>query len=136
MIRYSALLIFTMTLLSAEKPPSNVTTIPAGSKVFVDSNNGFDIFILAAVREKGLQIQLVSKAEDADYVLDSSLFHSQEFAATQKVAGTYGISEAAFKLTSKAGEIVWAYAVTKGMLSKGKQSVAEACAKNLKEIVR
>ncbi len=107
---------------------------PAGSSIYVDSNNGFDIFIQAAFQAKHLNVRLVSSADKADYVLDSSLFHSQEFLATQKAAGTYRTSEAAFKLTSKSGDVVWAYAVTKGVLSRGKQSVAEACAKHLRDV--
>jgi hypothetical protein len=107
---------------------------PAGSSIFVDSNNGFDIFIQAAFQAKHLNVRLVSSPDKADYVLDSSLFHTQEFLATQKAAGTYRTSEAAFKLTSKSGDIVWAYAVTKGVLSRGKQSVAEACAKHLRDV--
>jgi hypothetical protein len=108
--------------------------IPSGSTVYVDTNNGFDIFIEAAFQAKRLPLKIVSSPEKADYVLDSSLFHTSEFAATQKIAGTYRISEAAFKLTTKSGDIVWAYAATKGMLSRGKQSVAEACAKHLKQL--
>jgi hypothetical protein len=127
MIVLSALV---LSCLGAER-----NTIPAGSKIYVDSNNGFDIFILAAFQEKRVSAQLVSSADKADYILDSSLFHSNEAVATEKAAGTYRISEAAFKLTSKSGDIVWAYAATKGMLSRGKQSVAEACAKHLKEII-
>lgn len=119
-----------VTCLSARHPQPK---IPPGSKVYVDSNSGFDMFILAAFRAKEVPLQFVSSSDKADYILDSSLFHSQEFAATRQAAGTYRISEAAFKLTSKAGEIVWAYAATKGMFSRGKQSVAEACAKHLKE---
>jgi hypothetical protein len=65
---------------------------PAGSSIYVDSNNGFDIFIQAAFQAKHLNVRIVSSADKADYVLDSSLFHSQEFAATQKVAGTYRTS--------------------------------------------
>jgi hypothetical protein len=111
-------------------------TVPAGSTVYVDTNNGFDLFIQAAFQSKRVPLKLVSSADKADYILDSSLFHENEFMATQKVAGTYRISEAAFKLTSKGGDVVWAYAATKGMFSKGaKQSVAEACAKHIKAIV-
>jgi hypothetical protein len=124
------LLLLVATGLAADK-----TTIPAGSRIYVDTNNGFDLFILAAFQAKHVKAQLVSSADKADYVLDSSLFHSQEVAATEKAAGTYRVSEAAFKLTSKSGEIIWAYAATKGLLSRGKQSVAEACAKHLKDIV-
>ena len=120
-----------LSCLGAER-----NAIPPGSKIYVDSNNGFDIFILAAFQAKQVNAQLVSSADKADYILDSSLFHSHEAVATEKAAGTYRISEAAFKLTSKSGDIVWAYAATKGMLSRGNQSVAEACAKHLKEVIR
>lgn len=103
--------------------------------VYVDSTGGFEIFIQAALEAKHAPVRLVSDPAQADFVLDSSLFHDKEFTATTKVASTYRTSEAAFKLTSKSGEIVWAYAVTKGILSRGKQSVAEACAKHLKDFL-
>jgi hypothetical protein len=124
-----------LLMLAVTGSAADKTVIPAGSKIYVDSNNGFDLFILAAFQAKHVNALLVSSSEKADYHLDSSLFHSHEFAATEKAAGSYRVSEAAFKLTSKSGEIVWAYAATKGLLSRGKQSVAEACAKHLKEIV-
>jgi hypothetical protein len=111
-------------------------SIPVGSAVYVDTNNGFDMFVLAAFQSKRVPLRLVSSRENADYVLDSALFHTGELVATPKFAATGRISEAAFKLTSKSGDVIWAYAVTKGMLTAGKQSVAEACAKHLKEIVK
>jgi hypothetical protein len=111
-------------------------SIPAGSTIYVDTNNGFDTFVLAALQSKRVPLRLVSSRENADYVLDSSLFHTGELVATPKFAVAGRISEAAFKLTAKSGDIIWAYAVTKGLLTAGKQSVAEACAKHLKEIVK
>lgn len=131
--RLLPLLLIAVSLFAAKHRPSYVY-IPAGSTIFINTNNGFDIFLLAALQNKGVPLQLTSHADKADYVLDSSLFHSDEFFATRKAAGTYRVSEAAFKLT-RSGEVVWAYAVTKGMLSRGKQSVAEACAKHLGEAV-
>lgn len=130
-----AVLVF---LISASGAGHKATTntIPAGSSIFVDSNNGFDTFILAAIQNKRLDVHLVSSADRADYVLDSALFHSGQFAATGKVAMAGNTREAAFKLTSRSGDIVWAYAVTKSMLSRGTQSVAEACAKHLKDIIK
>jgi hypothetical protein len=129
----SLILILALRTLAAPKIASG--TIPRESNIFVDSNNGFDTFILAALQDKKVPLHLVSSVDKADYILDSSLFHTGEFLATPKVATTGRTSEAAFKLTSKSGEIVWAYAVTKGIFSRGKQSVAEACAKHLKDIV-
>ena len=61
---------------------------------------------------------------------------SAEFVATPKYATTRKISDAAFKITSKSGDITWTYAVTKGILSHGNQSVAEACAWHLRDIVK
>jgi hypothetical protein len=139
-IAFAAFLILAPSSIEAKKPVPvpvpQTATIPAGSAIFVNSNNGFDNFILAAIQSKQVKLHLVSSADKADYVLDSDLFHTGEFVATPKYASTGVVSEAAFKLTSKSGEIVWAYAVTKGMFSRGKQSVAEACAKHLSDIVK
>jgi hypothetical protein len=128
-------LIFMALALSSDAAHKEAITIPAGSNVFVDSNNGFDTFILAAFQSKHLRVNLVSSVDKADYILDSSLFHTNEAMATKSYATTGRTSEAAFKLTSKSGDIIWAYAVTKGIFSRGKQSVAEACAKHLKDII-
>jgi hypothetical protein len=128
--------LFALALVCAAAHHQKIT-VPPGSTVYVDTNNGFDIFILAAFQEKHVPLQVVPTREKAEYILDSSLFHDAGFVATTKAAGTYRISEAAFKLTAKNGDIVWAYAATKGMLSRGggKQSVAEACAKHIKALV-
>jgi Adenylylsulphate kinase len=55
---------------------------------FIDSNNGFDTFILAALQSKHVQLKVVSSVDKADYVMDSSLFHTDEFVATPKFAST------------------------------------------------
>lgn len=109
--------------------------IPAGSTLYVDTNNGFDIFILAAFTAKDVPIKLVATKDQADFILDSTVFHDTEFIAGAKAAGTYKVSEAAFKLTNKAGDIIWAYAAMKGLGTKGgKQSVSESCAKHIKDL--
>ena len=125
-----------LTCLPGVFAATHAAPIPKGSKIYVNSNNGFDTFILAALQAKHARVELVSTEDRADFILDSSLFHTSEFVATQKVASTGRTSEAAFKLTSKSGDIIWAYAVTKGILSRGKQSVAEACAKHLKDVIQ
>ena len=110
--------------------------IPADSKIYIDTNNGFDIFILAAFQAKGVRLKLTSKRDAADFIMDSSLFHDTGFIASGKTAGTYRISEAAFELKNKDGDIVWGCAASKGLFSRGgKQSVAEACAKHVKNCI-
>jgi hypothetical protein len=130
------LLAFAAPASSQKTPPPKQGTIPPGSAIFVDTNNGFDTFILAAIQNKKVNLHLVSSRESADYILDSSLFHDAVAIATPNYAKSGRTSEAAFKLTAKSGDIVWAYAVSKGIFSNGKQSVAEACAKHLKDIVK
>ena len=49
-----------LSCLGAER-----NAIPPGSKIYVDSNNGFDIFILAAFQAKQVNAQLVSSADKA-----------------------------------------------------------------------
>jgi hypothetical protein len=107
--------------------------IPADSKIYVNANNGFDIFLSAAFRSKGVRLQLTPSPDKADYILDSSLFRSREWLETQRSGS---VEEAAFKLVSRSGYTVWAYAVTKGYITRGMQSIAEACAKHLRNCVK
>jgi hypothetical protein len=130
-----ALLSTALLTIPAARGQHKSKPIPLGSTLYVDTNNGFDLFILAAFTVKEVPMKLVPSKDQADFVLDSSLFHDKEFLATGNTAGTYRVSEAAFKLTNKAGDIIWAYAATRGLLSKGgKQSVAESCAKHIKPL--
>jgi hypothetical protein len=108
--------------------------IPSDSKIYVNANNGFDIFLSAAFQSKGVRLQLTPSPDKADYILDSSLFRSREWLETQRI-GSHPVEEAAFKLISRSGDTVWAYAVTKGYLTRGMQSIAEACAKHLRNRV-
>ena len=133
----SVALLLTLPVLTvcAAHPKIGTPTIPPGSTIYIDTNNGFDMFLMAALQSKHVSLRLVSTADKADYILDSAVFHSSQFVATKSFAMSGRTSEAAVKLTSKAGEIVWAYAVGKGMLRSGSQSIAESCAKHLRDLV-
>jgi hypothetical protein len=94
------------------------------------------MFLMAAFHEKDVPLKIVSTLDKADYTLDSTIFQTPETIIVKSTAKSGRTSEAAMKLTdNKTGEVVWAYAVTKGIMSRGSQSVAEACAKHLNEIV-
>jgi maleate cis-trans isomerase len=90
---------------------------------------------MAAFQAKDVPLRIVSSPDKADYTLDSTIFHMQEAIVVKSAAMAGHASEAAMKLTDKSGEVVWAYAVTKGIMSRGSQSVAEACAKHFKELI-
>jgi hypothetical protein len=93
----TAVALFALALVCAAAHHQKIT-VPSGSTVYVDTNNGFDIFILAAFQEKHVPLRVVPTREKAEYILDSSLFHDAGFVATAKTAGTYRISSG---ITSK-----------------------------------
>jgi hypothetical protein len=97
---------------------------PLHPTVFINSANGFDLYIEAALHAKVVPITLVSSPEQADYMLDSSIFHTNDFAS---------VSEVAFKLTNKFGAVMWTYVADNDILWGGNRSLAEACAKHLKQ---
>jgi hypothetical protein len=133
------ILLFSLCVLplNAAKRTDPPTGIEPNSRIFVDSDNNFDVFLLAALQKKHVRLHLVSSAENADYVLGGGALHTRQFVATRSYAASGTDSQAAVKLTSRSGDIIWAYAVAKSMLfSRGNQSVAEACAKHLKHIVK
>lgn len=123
------LLLATTLALAGSKPER----IPIGSKVFIDSpSEPFSTFFDAAFRVKHVPLVLVQSKQEAGYILT---VESSSFEATKTIfrSPSSQISEAAFKLTDQSGRTIWSYAATKAL---GKQSLAEACAKHLKSIVK
>lgn len=112
-----------------------MATIPSGSAIYVDSNNGFDIVIAEAFKAKRLPIRVVASPAKAGYTLDSTAFHGSAGVETKRFATTARTSDVTMTLTDKAGAVVWAFAVTKGIMAQGDQSVAEACAKHLRDYI-
>lgn len=114
-----------------------VASIPAGSKVFIESNVDIETYMRAAFGAKRVPLEIVMSAGEADYVLNCQLGTSDQEGRRDILTGaraSYVMTEAAFKLTNKANVIIWVYAVTKGF-SRGTQSISESCAKHLKMIV-
>jgi hypothetical protein len=110
-------------------------SIPHHSTIYINAQDDMATFVIAALREKEVDLVPVTSPDKADYILDSSAFHTHDGAAAGAgsrlaAAFTYRVSEAAFTLTSKSGEIVWSYAVTK---YRGRQSMCEALAKHLRD---
>lgn len=120
---------------AAEAPE---TVIPAGSKIYVSAESGFDTFLAAALNRKKVPVRVVNVRESAQFELNAAT--QSEKASWSRVVflGQTGSNEeASVKLVNlQTNEIVFSYAVHKRNSYRGKQSSAEACAKHLKKIVR
>ena len=110
--------------------------IPAGSKIYVDAEKGFDAYLTAALGKKKVAVSVVSDKAKADYVLEGLSSHEDKSWASKIFLGHRDTSEATIKLIEiSSGDIIYAYAVHKKNSMRANQSTAEACAKHLKEAV-
>ena len=115
---------------------AQVKKIPAGSRIYVDAEKGFDAYLTAALGKKKVPVAVVADKEKADYVLEGLSTHEEKGWASKVFLGHRDTSEATIKLIDiKSGEVVYAYAVHKKNSVRANQSTAEACAKHLKEAI-
>lgn len=114
------------------------TRIPVNSKLYIESNAGFDTFLTAALGRKHVRVTVVADRVRADYVIESANDSQKAGWARIIALGQTGSNEeASVRIVRVAsGDVVWAYAVHKRNSFHGKQSSAEACAKHLKNVVR
>ncbi len=110
--------------------------IPAGSRVFIGPiENGYDIYLAAAMHKKAVPIVIVVDKAKADFELSG--VSETDKAGWAKILfwrNTSSGEQASVKMVNlKAGTVVWGYNVSKSNSARGKQSSAEACAKHLKE---
>lgn len=112
-------------------------TIPAGSKIYVDAAEGFDVYMAAAIQKKKVPVSVVTDKEKAHYVMEARAQHEEKGWASKIFLNHRDSTDATVRLVDvKTGEVVWAYSVHKKNSARANQSTAEACAKHLKEVVR
>ncbi|HXY00421.1 MAG TPA: hypothetical protein VEI54_05840 [Candidatus Limnocylindrales bacterium] len=135
--------------------------IPAGARVVIAPMGGFETYFAAAVREKKVPITLTLDKASAQYFVVSTQTEWQGFVygsgggANWTRAGgsagygssassTRGLEASIMLIDAKTKDVVWAYEVHKnshGALllgthaTRGQQSLAEACAKHLREYI-
>lgn len=135
--------------------------IPAGARVVIAPMGGFETYFAAAVREKRVPVQLTLEKSSAQYFVVSTNTEWQGFvfgsggSASWNHAGgsaaygsaassTRGLEASIMLIDARTKDVVWAYEVHKnshGALlfgtfgARGQQSIAEACAKHLKEYI-
>jgi hypothetical protein len=135
--------------------------ITAGSRVVIAPMGGFETYFAAAVREKKVPITLTLEKASAQFFVVSTNTEWQGFvygsggsASWTRLGGnaaygaaansTRGLEASIMLIDAKSKDVVWAYEVHKsshGALlfgtfgARGQQSIAEACAKHLKEYI-
>jgi PEGA domain/PDZ domain len=149
----------TVGIVVAQVPAAS--QIPVGARVVIAPMEGFETYFAAAVREKKVPITLTLDKKSAQYFLvstetewqgfvygsaASSQWNSSGGSATRASGGssTRGLEASIMLIDSRTKDVVWAYEVHKSshgalilgtLAARGKQSVAEACAKHLKEFI-
>jgi hypothetical protein len=101
---------------------SDSAHIRSGAKVFVEKMDGFEDNFVAALHAKQVPVVVVTDKDKADFV----------FSGHCNMYGDHHI-EANVRAINKDGDIVFAYDFVQDYAVHGKQTAAEACAKNLKK---
>jgi hypothetical protein len=122
---------------------------------------GFETYFAAAIREKEVPITLTLDRTSAQYFIVSTETEWQGFVAGSSAGGSWtpagghfgggsaasstrGLESSIMLIDAKSKDVVWAYEVHKSshgallfgtLAARGQQSLAEACAKHLKEFM-
>jgi len=135
--------------------------VPAGARIVIAPMGGFETYFAAAVREKKVPVTLTLSKDSAQFFVVSTNTEWRGFvfgsggAANWSPSGgsaaygtsgssTRGLEASIMLIDAKTKDVIWAYEVHKnshGALifgtfgARGQQSIAEACAKHLKEYI-
>jgi hypothetical protein len=109
--------------------------IPKGAKVYVAPMEGFETYLSAAIMKKEVPVSIVANKDLADFeITGTSETQKAGWAKTIMTGNSRSDERGSITVTNlKTGVVVYAYAADKGSAVRGKQSVAESCAKHLKE---
>jgi hypothetical protein len=142
-------------------PGPSTSQVSSGSRVVIAPMGGFETYFAAAVREKKVPITLTLERNAAQYFVVSTETEWQGFvygsgggaswnqgggsaAHGSAASSTRGLEASIMLVDAKTKDIVWAYEVHKSshgallfgtQAARGQQSLAEACAKHLKEFI-
>jgi hypothetical protein len=96
----------------------------SGANIFIEPMKGFEDYLAAAIHTKHVPLVVVTEKDKADFTISGS------------ASGDYRDQHhqhATIKVVNKSGTVVFAYAFDQDHALHGKQTAAEACAKNLKK---
>jgi hypothetical protein len=109
--------------------------IPKGAKVYIAPMDGFETYLSAALMKKEVPVSIVANKEMADFeITGNSETQKAGWAKTIMTGNGRADERGSITVTNiKSGIVVYAYAADKGSAIRGKQSVAESCAKHFRE---
>jgi TolB-like protein len=127
---------------SSSAPPTPTATRPT---VYIAPQDGFEVYLTAAIAKKGVPVDVVADQSKATYVLKSAPVEVKQESTGSKVArcifaycaGIEDKANVSVQLTeTSSSKVLWAYSVNKQRGgSKNQQSMAEAVAKHFKEFL-
>jgi len=85
------------------------------------TDDGFEVYIAAAIAKKEVPARIVDDAEHAVFTLKATQVEIHEESTGTSV-----------QLVDREGTVLWSYSVNKGRGAKNRQSIADAIAKHLK----
>ena len=109
--------------------------IPKGAKVYIAPMDGFETYLSAALMKKEVPVSIVTDKAMADFEITGNS-ETQKAGCAKTIMTGNGRADERGSITVtniKSGIVVYAYAADKGSAIRGKQSVAESCAKHLRE---
>jgi hypothetical protein len=118
------------------KNPAATSKLPKGAKAFIAPvPDGFDTYLKTAIADKKLPLEVVANRDHADYEIAGTSDSQKASTAKKLITGNFHSREEASIGVSniKSSEVVWSYSVHKEASAYRKKSMAEACAKHLKD---
>jgi hypothetical protein len=131
-------LVFALLCAAASLGLSQGKVIAPNTKVYIEPNEGFETYIRAAFEKKKVPLLIVVEKDKADLVVTSTVVSGKEPGlATAIFLGKRNANQdASVSLVDiKSGVVMYSYSVHKYNAVNGKQSAAEAIAKNVKNKV-
>jgi len=139
------LTILGLTCLGQQSSPAPQAQTATRPTVYIAPQDGFEVYLTAAIAKKGVPVDVVADQSKATYVLKSAPVEVKQESTGSKVArcifaycaGIEDKANVSVQLTeTSSSKVLWAYSVNKQRGgSKNQQSMAEAVAKHFKEFL-
>jgi hypothetical protein len=113
----------------------NSKRIPPNSKVYIAPMNGYEIYLAAAFRNKGVPLTIVTEPDYADFIISgTSEKKNAGWAKTIFMGDARSTNSASIQIVNiRTKEVVYADSSHRGSANRGDRSTAEKLAKYLKK---